>query len=100
MALFARPTADTFRRRKAEGGTPVEGKERLVPGMRQVQRLLNAGQAARILLAQDADERLRHSLTEAAKAAGVPVESCESMAVLGRRCRIAVPCAVAAETAD
>ena len=76
----------------------MEGKERLVPGMRQVQRLLNAGQAARILLAQDADERLRQSLILAAKAAGVPVESCESMAALGRRCRIAVPCAVAAET--
>ena len=76
----------------------MESKERLVPGMRQVQRLLNAGQAARILLAQDADERLRQSLTLAAQAAGVPVESCESMAVLGRRCRIAVPCAVAAET--
>ena len=78
----------------------MEGKVRLVPGMRQVQRLLNAGQAERILLAQDADERLLASLTKAAQAAGVPVVSCESMAVLGRRCRIAVPCAVAAETAD
>lgn len=76
----------------------MEGKERLAPGMRQVQRLLNAGNARRILLAQDADERLRLTLTQAAQAAGVPVESCESMAVLGRRCRIAVPCAVAAET--
>lgn len=68
--------------------------------MRQVQRLLNAGKARRILLAQDADERLRLTLTQAAQAAGVPVESCESMAALGRRCRIAVPCAVAAEIAD
>ena len=68
--------------------------------MRQVQRLLNAGKARRILLAQDADERLRLNLTQAAQVAGVPVESCESMAALGRRCRIAVPCAVAAETAD
>lgn len=68
--------------------------------MRQVQRLLDAGNARRILLAQDADERLRLTLTQAAQAAGVPVESCESMAVLGRRCRIAVPCAVAAEIAD
>ena len=68
--------------------------------MRQVQRLLNAGKARRILLAQDAAERLRLTLTQAAQAAGVPVEGCESMAVLGRRCRIAVPCAVAAETAD
>lgn len=78
----------------------MEGKERLVPGMRQVQRLLNAGNARRILLAQDADERLRLTLTQAAQAAGVPVEGCESMAALGRRCRIAVPCAVAAEIAD
>lgn len=68
--------------------------------MRQVQRLLNAGNARRILLAQDADERLRLTLTQAAQAAGVPVEGCESMAALGRRCRIAVPCAVAAEIAD
>ena len=32
-----------------------------------------------------------------AEAAGVPAEECESMELLGKRCRIAVPCAAAAE---
>lgn len=75
-------------------------KGRLVAGMRQVQRLLAAGRAVRVLLAQDADARMQQTLRAAAEAAGIPVESCESMAALGRRCRIAVPCAVAAEPAD
>lgn len=78
----------------------TEDKGRLVAGMRQVQRLMAAGQAVRLLLAQDADERMQNTLRQAAEAAGIPVEPCESMAALGRRCRIAVPCAVAAETAD
>lgn len=74
------------------------GKEaRLVAGTRQVQRLIAAGRASRVLIAKDADARLRQTLQALAQAAGVPIEDCESMLLLGRRCRIAVPCAAAAE---
>jgi len=69
----------------------------LTAGMRQAQRLIAAGKARRVLLAKDADERLRQTVHAAAEAANVPVEECESMARLGRMCRIAVPCAVAVE---
>ena len=71
-------------------------KAKLVAGTRQVQRLIAAGRASRVLIAQDADACLQHTLRAMAEAAGVPVEECESMAPLGRRCRIAVSCAAAA----
>ena len=70
----------------------------LTAGLRQTQRLIAAGRAARVLVARDADERIRRLVVAQAQEAGVPVEMCESMAALGRRCRIAVPCAAAAET--
>lgn len=75
----------------------MQQEARLVAGMRQVQRLIAAGRASRVFLAEDADPRIRQTLKALADAAGVPVEACESMELLGRRCRIAVPCAAAAE---
>ncbi|MBQ9301207.1 MAG: ribosomal L7Ae/L30e/S12e/Gadd45 family protein [Clostridia bacterium] len=75
----------------------VKKEAKLVAGTRQVQRLIAAGRASRVLIAQDADARLRQTLRTLAETAGVPAEDCESMALLGRRCRIAVPCAAAAE---
>ena len=74
-----------------------EQEGRLVAGMRQTQRLIAAGRASRVLIARDADERMRRELRALAEAAGVPAEECESMELLGKRCRIAVPCAAAAE---
>lgn len=70
----------------------------LTAGLRQTKRLIAAGRAARVLVARDADERIRRLVVAQAQEAGVPVEMCESMAALGRRCRITVPCAAAAET--
>ena len=75
----------------------MQQEDRLVAGTRQAQRLIAAGKAARVFIAADADERIRQTLQNAAQAANVPVETCESMELLGRRCRIAVPCAAAAE---
>jgi ribosomal protein L7Ae-like RNA K-turn-binding protein len=71
---------------------------RLVAGTRQVLRLIASGGACKVLLALDADPRMRETLRQAAQGAGVPVEDCESMALLGKLCRIAVPCAAAART--
>ncbi|MBQ7455726.1 MAG: ribosomal L7Ae/L30e/S12e/Gadd45 family protein [Clostridia bacterium] len=69
----------------------------MAAGLRQTLRLIAQGRAARVFIAEDADERMRQAARQAAEAAGVPVESAESMDALRRRCRIAVPCAVAAE---
>lgn len=75
----------------------MQQNARLVAGMRQVQRMIAAGRASRVLIARDADERMQKELRAAAEAAGIPAEDCESMEQLGRMCRIAVPCAAAAE---
>ena len=75
----------------------MQQEGRLVAGMRQTQRLIAAGRASRVLIARDADERMRRELRALAEAVGVPAEECESMELLGKRCRIAVPCAAAAE---
>ena len=72
----------------------------LVAGMRQTLRMLAQGKALRVFLAEDADARLQQTVRQAAEAAGVPVEACESMDALKRKCRIAVPCAAAAEVGE
>ena len=71
-----------------------EGK--IAAGFRQVMRAIAQGRAARIYVAQDAQESIRTQIIAAAEAAGVPVEQAESMAALGRACRISVSCAAAA----
>ena len=71
-----------------------EGK--IAAGFRQVMRAIAQGKAARIYVAQDAQESIRAQAIAAAEAAGVPVEQAESMAVLGPACRISVSCAAAA----
>ena len=53
-----------------------------------------------LYVAADADARMRDEACAAANAAGVPVQMCESMTALQRMCRIAVPCAVAAQVAE
>jgi|GEM_PF-1126310 len=96
-AFFVRPQTD--KRRRREGSLTMQQAEgtRLAAGMRQTQRLIAAGKAHRVLIALDADAAMRQKARALAQAAGIPAEDCESMELLGRRCRIAVPCAVAAE---
>lgn len=71
-----------------------EGK--IAAGFRQAMRAIAQGKAARAYVALDAQESLRAQVIAAAEAAGVPVEQAESMAILGRACRISVGCAAAA----
>ena len=78
----------------------AEGRGAMVAGMRQTLRLIASGRAACAYIARDADERMREEVSRAAQAAGVPLSDGESMAELGRRCRIAVGCAVAARTKE
>ena len=64
----------------------------------QALREIAKGHAKRVYIALDAQERIISEARAAAQAAGVAVEEISDMAALGRRCRIAVPCAVAVLT--
>lgn len=68
---------------------------RTVAGTRQALREITRGRARRVYIAMDAQERIISEVRQAAKSANVPVEEISDMAELGRRCRIAVSCAVA-----
>ena len=78
----------------------MQAAGRMVAGMRQSLRAVNAGKAMQLYVAADADARMRDEACAAAKAAGVPVQMCESMTALQHMCRISVPCAVAAQVAE
>ena len=83
------------------GKRPMQGTVfagRIVAGTRQALREIAKGHAKRVYIALDAQERIISEARAAAQAAGVPVEEIGDMATLGRRCRIAVPCAVAVLT--
>jgi len=69
--------------------------ERIVAGTRQALREINHGRAKRVYIALDAQERILCEVRAAARKAAVPVEEISDMATLGRKCRIAVSCAVA-----
>lgn len=68
-----------------------------VTGLRQTQKAVLAGRAARVFLANDADPERTEPIRRLCQQAGVPVEAGLTMARLGRMCRIDVGCAAAAE---
>lgn len=67
-----------------------------VVGLKQTRRALNAGQAKKLFLAQDADPALTAPLAELARENGIPVEESATMAQLGAACGIAVGAACCA----
>ncbi len=67
-----------------------------VVGAKQTRRALNAGQAKKLFLAQDADPALTGPLARLARDNGVPVEESATMAQLGAACQIAVGAACCA----
>ena len=70
-------------------------QERIVAGTRQSLREINLGHAKRVYIALNAQERILSEARAAALKAAVPVEEISDMTTLGRKCRIAVSCAVA-----
>ena len=75
----------------------THGRQPDVTGLRQTQKAVAKGLAARVWLARDADPELTEPLLRQCQAAGVPVEQGLTMARLGQACRISVDCAAAAE---
>ena len=73
---------------------------RLVSGVKQTLRLLRAGGAAHVFLAEDAAPSVVAPAAEAARRADVPVTPVPTMRELGRRCGIDVPSACAARRKD
>ena len=67
-----------------------------VVGIKQVRRAVLAGLAQKVFLADDADPALTENLQQLCDENGVQTESVRSMAVLGKRCEIAVGAACAA----
>lgn len=72
--------------------------ERMVAGTRQALREMTQGRAKRVYIALDASERILSEVRAAAEKASVPIEEISDMAALGRKCHIAVSCAVAVLT--
>ena len=68
-----------------------------VTGLRQTQKAVAKGLAARVWLACDADPALTEPLAQLCRRAGIPVEQGMTMSRLGQACRIDVGCAAAAE---
>ena len=75
--------------------TELSAQPRVV-GAKQVKRAIDAGTAARVFLARDADPRITEPLNAACQEKGIPVEADASMRELGTACGIAVGSAVAA----
>ncbi len=71
--------------------------EKRVVGVKQSRKAIREGRACRVHLACDADPALTEPIAAECAAAGIPVETGQTMAQLGRSCGIAVGATVAAE---
>jgi large subunit ribosomal protein L7A len=64
-------------------------------GLKQVQRALEAGKAAVVMLADNADDHIRRRITARCEELGIQCADGPSMAELGALCRLDVGAAVA-----
>ncbi len=69
---------------------------RRVVGAKQALRALKEGKAAHVFLCKDADDFLYRKVEAACEEANVPVTKMDSMAQLGKLCRVEVKTAAAA----
>ncbi|MBE6972055.1 MAG: 50S ribosomal protein L7ae-like protein [Ruminococcaceae bacterium] len=82
-------------RRERRVSEALTAKEKVV-GLKQTRRAVSAGQAIKVYLACDAEERLTNPLLESCRNAGIPVETEWTMRRLGKACGIEVGTAAAA----
>jgi large subunit ribosomal protein L7A len=69
-------------------------------GLKQVQRALETGRAAAVVLADDADDHIRRRVRARCEELGVPCFDGPTMAELGALCRLDVGAAVACVLKD
>lgn len=74
----------------------LETAQRLAVGSKQTLKALQAGKALVVYVAQDAEPRITDPVRRLGAEKGVPVVEVDSMAHLGRLCRIDVGAAAAA----
>jgi len=67
----------------------------MVCGTRQAERALLSGVAAKLYVARDADPKVVRKAVDLARERGIEVVFVESMAELGRACKLRVGCAAA-----
>lgn len=70
--------------------------EKRVVGIKQVRRALAGGSASAVFLADDADPALTQPIAAACAKDGIPLVRVETMAELGKACRICVSASAAA----
>jgi len=98
-AYLRGPESVNFAVRSSAEASPEEVvpmEQKRVVGVKQSRKAIREGRARRVYLASDADPSLTQPFAEQAQALGIPVFWAETMAALGRACRIAVGAAVAA----
>jgi len=67
-----------------------------VVGVKQSRKAIREGQAAKVFLAADADPAITESISAECQERGIPMDTENSMAQLGKACRITVGASVAA----
>ncbi len=72
------------------------GSDRLLAGARETVRALKRGRAAAVYIASDADKSVTAPVEAAAENASVRIIYIDSMAELGKSCKIARPASAAA----
>lgn len=70
--------------------------EKYVTGTKQTVKAIEAGMAAKVILARDAEEKLTRPVLEKCEEKGIPVLYADTMAELGKACGIKVGAAMAA----
>lgn len=73
---------------------------RKVVGQKQTLRVLKSGEAKKVILAEDAERKIREPVLQECANRGIKVYMAESMAALGKACGIKVGASVAAILED
>lgn len=71
-------------------------RTKLKIGFKEVLKAIEANRTQKVFVAEDCEDRIKNSLAEAAKNAGVEVEYAETMRELGKQCGIEVGTSCAA----
>lgn len=74
----------------------VKQAKRIIVGTKQTVKALNAGKVQELVVAENASQKLKHSLIRDAEKAGVTINYVDSMKKLGKTCGISVGAAAVA----
>lgn len=78
----------------------LKNAENIIVGTKQTTKAITKGKVKHIFLAGDAEERITRSVLEACSRQNIPVTWVDSMAELGKACKIKVKAAMAAVLAS